>query len=131
MTLLIAWNLIDIAVHIAVNEVEPLRITGNIVGMAAALIVLVGGARAYAPYILGLAATIVVGLNTAESFRDGYMPPMLVFVGVSVFLLLRLAQVKPVEAAAVRVSQRWWAALIVTLIGVALVIIGGQVGVPG
>ena len=110
----------------AVDRVEPLRVTGNIVGIAAALIVLVGVARAYAPYILGLAAAIVVGLNTAESFRDGYMPPMLVFVGVSVFLLLRLAQVKPVEAAAVRVYQRWWVALAATLIGVAIVILGGQ-----
>ncbi|NJO06965.1 MAG: hypothetical protein HC876_16405 [Chloroflexaceae bacterium] len=79
--LLIAWNLLDIAVH----EGEPLRITGNIVGIAAALIVLFGVVRAYAPYILGLAAVIVVGLNVAESFLHGYLPPMLIFVGVSVF----------------------------------------------
>ncbi|NJL56188.1 hypothetical protein HC928_14155 [bacterium] len=83
--LLIAWNLLDIAVHIAVHEGEPLRITGNIVGIAAALIVLFGVVRAYAPYILGLAAVIVVGLNVAESFLHGYLPPMLIFVGVSVF----------------------------------------------
>ncbi|MEL6306820.1 MAG: hypothetical protein AAFQ52_01695 [Chloroflexota bacterium] len=40
--LLIVWNLLDIAVHIAVDMVEPLRITGNIVGLIAAVIVLMG-----------------------------------------------------------------------------------------
>ena len=34
-TLIIVWNLIDIAVHVATNLVEPLRIAGNLVGIAA------------------------------------------------------------------------------------------------
>ena len=32
--LLIAWNIFDIAVHVAVDRVEPLRVSGNIVGIA-------------------------------------------------------------------------------------------------
>ncbi len=125
-TLLIAWNLIDVAVHIAVNEVEALRITGNIVGIAAALIVLLGVTRVYAPYILGLAAAIVVVLNTVESFWHGFRLPMLVFVGVSVFLLLRLAQVTRTETTTTRGYQSWWVALLATLVGVAVMVLAGQ-----
>ena len=61
--LLIAWNIFDIVLHIAIDRVEPLRVTGNIVGIAAALIVLLGFAKLVAPYILGLAATVVVVFN--------------------------------------------------------------------
>lgn len=125
-TLLIVWNLIDIAVHIAVDMVEPLRIAGNIAALAAALIVLVGVARVYAHDILVLAAAIVVGLNTLESFQHGYLVPMLIFVGVSVFLLLRWAQVKRTEVAEAGLLQRWWIGLGAALIGVAIVALVGQ-----
>ncbi|NJO06297.1 MAG: hypothetical protein HC876_12665 [Chloroflexaceae bacterium] len=124
--LIIIWNLIDIAIHIAVNEVEPLRITGNIIGITAALIVLFGVARAYAPHILALAAAIVVGLNAIQSFLHGYALPMLVFIGVSVFFLLRLTQVKAVEEAEARFYQRWWIGLGAALVGVVIVSLVGQ-----
>lgn len=131
-TLLIVWNILDIAIHIALNMVEPLRITGNIVGIAAALIVLFGLARAYAPYTLGGAAAVVVGVNMLESFQHGFLLPMLVFVGISVFLLLRWAQVKALavnaeaEDSGSRFYLRLWVALPVTLVGVAIVAFIGQ-----
>ncbi|MEL6527989.1 MAG: hypothetical protein AAFQ07_19990, partial [Chloroflexota bacterium] len=82
--LLIVWNLLDIAVHIAVDMVEPLRITGNIVGLIAAVIVLMGLVKSYQPIMLALATVSVVLLNTIESALHGYLIPMLIFVGISV-----------------------------------------------
>lgn len=125
--LLIIWNLFDIAVHVAANEVEPLRITGNIIGIVAALIILLGIARTYTPYLLVIAAVTVVSLNAIQSFLHGYALPMLVFIGVSVFLLLRLAQLKPSDGTKTRFYQRWWMRLATTLIGVVIVAL---VGVP-
>ena len=94
--------MIDIAVHIRADMVEPLRIAGNILGPAAAVIVLLGVGKAYAPHILGLAAIGVVALNAAHVSARGFGTPMLVFVGVSVLLLLRLAQVSLRQANAPR-----------------------------
>ncbi len=62
-TLLIGWNILDIVVHVAIGLAEPWRIAGNITGIAAALIVLFGLAKPYAPQILGGAAVGVVLLN--------------------------------------------------------------------
>ncbi len=104
-SLLIAWHMFDIAVHVAVDMVEPLRITGNIVGIAAALIVLLGFAKTYAPYILGGAAIAVVAVNTVFASENGFAIPMLIFIGVSLFLLLRWAQVKLAEANSEREAQ--------------------------
>jgi hypothetical protein len=36
--LLIAWNLFDIAVHIAVDMVEVLRVSGNVLAIAVAVL---------------------------------------------------------------------------------------------
>ena len=64
--LIIVWNTFDIALHVYVELVEPLRVAGNVVAIAAAVIVLLGLARTYAPHVLGLATVIVVGLNIAH-----------------------------------------------------------------
>jgi hypothetical protein len=100
-TLLIVWNLIDIIVHVGLNMAEPLRITGNIVGIAAALVVWFGLAKPYAPHILGGAAIVVVVLNGIHTAGHGYFTaehayiiPTLVFIGIALFLMLRWAQVK-------------------------------------
>lgn len=77
--LLIAWNMIDIAVHVAVDMAEPLRISGNIVGIAAALIVLLEFAKSYTPHILGGVAVAVVALNAVFAFENDFAIPMLVF----------------------------------------------------
>ena len=63
-TLIIVWNSIDIAVHVAVDMVEPLRVSGNIIGIAAAIIVWMGLANKYAPHILSGAAVLTIILNT-------------------------------------------------------------------
>ena len=125
-TLLIVWNLIDIVVHVALNMAEPLRITGNIVGIVVAVIVMLRLAEPYAPYILGGAAVVVIVLNTIHSFMQGVVLPMLVFIGVAVFLLLRSAQVIQAKDAEQRFYHRWWMALIAAVIGAAIVFLIGM-----
>jgi hypothetical protein len=90
---------------------EPLRVTGNIVGIAAAAIVLLGLAKPYAPHILVGSAVVVVLLNAIHSSMHGAVLPMLVFIGVALFLLLRWAQVLLAKGDEQRFFHRWWAAL--------------------
>ena len=146
--LLIIWNIFDIAVHVAVDMVEPLRVTGNVVGIAAALIVLLGFAKAAAPHLLAIAAVVVVALNALFASEEGFEIPMLIFIGIALFLLLRWAQVKAthplllVQGAQqptspslgeelslrqqeVRWYHRWWMAFFAALIGVAIVLLSG------
>ena len=121
----------DIGLHVAVDMVEPLRITGNIVGIVATLIILLGIARSYALYILGFTGIAIVAVNTLFSSENGFAILMLVFIGVSLFLLLRWAQIKSAEAnsegenASGRFYHRWWVALPASLFGVAIVLLTG------
>jgi hypothetical protein len=130
--LLIIWNLVDIAIHIAVDMVEPLRIAGNVVGLVVAVIVLLGIAKSYQAFLLGLGAIIVIVLSAIESSLHGYLVPMLIFVGVSVFLLLRIAQQKyPMgimdsDTTARPLYLRWWVALALTLIGIGIIALVGE-----
>jgi hypothetical protein len=130
--LLILWNIIDIGVHIAVDLVEPLRIAGNIVGLIAAVVVLLGLVKVYQPYILGLATIVVVVLNTLESALHGFLLPMLIFVGMSVLLLLTMTQAAFARANIVSSNEklpfylRWWVALPITLLLVGIVPVSGQ-----
>ncbi|MEM7538976.1 MAG: phospholipase [Chloroflexota bacterium] len=126
-TLIIVWNIIDIAVHVAVDMVEPLRVSGNIVGIVAALIVLLGVAKSYAPHLLGFSAIVVVILNTIFASDNGARIPMLIFIGVSLFLLLRWAQVRLTEDENTdgRFYNRSWAALAAAVVGVVIVLISG------
>jgi hypothetical protein len=130
-TLIILWNIIDIMVHVALGMAEPLRIAGNIVGIVAALIVWFGLAKPYAPHILGGAAAVVVVLSVIHAAGHGYFIPTVVFIGVALFLLLRWAQVKALEAntesedAVIRFYHRWWIALLAALVGVGIVTLSG------
>lgn len=131
--LIIGWNIFDIALHVYVELVEPLRIAGNVAALAAAFIVLLGLARTYAPHVLGLAVVLFIGFNTLESILHGFFVPSLVFISVSVFLLIRWAQVEWRKGnldingvAANPIYLRWWVALVVTLAVVALVPLSGE-----
>ncbi|MEM7798303.1 MAG: phospholipase [Chloroflexota bacterium] len=135
--LIVVWNLIDIAVHVAVNMVESLRVSANIIGIVAAVILFFGVAKAYAPYILAGAAALVVTHNTVHASRHGAAVPMLIFVGVSVFLLLWWAQQELREAHAeddntdkgllAPFLNYAWLAPVITLVGVVIVLIPGLV----
>ena len=133
-TLLIVWNIIDIAVHVVINLVEPWRVAGNIVGIIAALIVLFGIARPYAPHVLGGAAVLVVVVNVIHSMLHGWLAPSFIFIGVSLILLLLWAQNIYRKATAESdnaenpIYLRWWAALGTTLLGIVLVALVGEQG---
>jgi hypothetical protein len=110
---------------------EPWRIAGNIVGIAAALVVWFGLAKPFAPHILVGAAAVVVVLNVIHAAGHGYFIPTLVFIGVALFLLLRWAQVKALEARTEsengfgRFYYSWWIALLAALVGVGIVMLSG------
>ncbi len=129
--LIVVWNTFDIALHVYVELVEPLRVAGNVAAIAAAAIVLLGLARNYAPRVLGLGAVVFIGFNIVESILHGFFVPSLVFISVSVFLLVRWAQVEWRKAnvasnTANPIYLRWWAAILITLIAVAIVPLVGE-----
>jgi hypothetical protein len=121
----------DLVLHVTIDMAEPLRIAGNTVGIAAALIVLLGNARAYAPHILAGAAAVVFVVNAIHASQHGFAIPMLVFIGVALFLLIRWAQLTLMEAnpesehADGRFYHRWWVALLMTLVLVGVTMFGG------
>jgi hypothetical protein len=107
---------------------EPWRITGNIVGIAAALVVWFGIAKPYAPHILGGAAAVVVVLNVIHSVAHGWIAASFIFIGVSLILLLLWAQKLYRQANAEGenpVYLQWWAAVGATLLGIALIALVG------
>jgi hypothetical protein len=124
--LLILWNAIDLVLHVAIGMAEPLRISGNLVGIAAALIVWFGFAKPYAPHILGGAAVVVLAVSVVHALQHGVLVPSLVFIGVALFLLLRWAQVLPAKGDEQRFYHRWWAALAAAVIGAAIVFLTGM-----
>ncbi|MEM7118426.1 MAG: hypothetical protein AAF614_38740 [Chloroflexota bacterium] len=129
-TLIIAWNMFDAIIHIAVDMAELLRISGNVIGVAAALIALFRLAKSYNPHILIGAAVVTVILNAIHASDHGFAIPMLVFIGVSLFLLLRWAQVKLAKADTNSRSDmpfyyRWWVALFASLVSVLIVLVSG------
>lgn len=131
-TLLILWNIFDVVVHVVIDMVEPWRVAGNVVGVVASLIVLLGVARAYAPQLLVGGAIVVVALNAIHSVLHGWVAPSFVFIGVSLFLLLRWAQgifrksASTNDAADAPVYLRWWMALGATLVGIAGIALVGE-----
>ena len=92
---------------------------------------MLGLVKSYAPLLLALAAGDVVAVNSLHASEHGFAIPMLVFIGVSLFLLLRWAQVIAAEAqpaspdADAPFHHRWWAALLAALIGVFIVLLAG------
>ncbi|MEO1441462.1 MAG: phospholipase [Chloroflexota bacterium] len=130
--LLIVWNIIDIAVHVAVDLPEPWRIAGNVVGIAAALIVLFGLAKPYAPQILGGAAVVVILLNAVHSFLHGWIAASFVFISVAVILLLLWAQniSRNANAKTANTGQpiylQWYAALGATVLGLVIIALVGE-----
>lgn len=129
-TLLMLWNVLDVLVHVVVDMVEPWRVAGNVVGVVAALVVVLPAARAVAPQVLVGAAGPVVVVNAIHSARNGWVAPSFVFIGVSLFLLLLWAQdlsrkAAP-ESAAHPIYVRWWVAVGATVVGLAVIGLVGE-----
>lgn len=90
MVVAAAWNILDALLHVAIDEIDPLRMAGNAV-------VLVATALTYRPGLPGatvaaVAAAIVVALNVAFFIERGEVP-VAAFVLVTVSLVLLVAAV--------------------------------------
>ncbi len=100
---LIAWSVIDIVLHVAVDEVEPLRITGNIVAVVAgAVIGWTGISDALKATVAVVAVLAVLGLNVAWAIDEGeWWPPIATILITGAFVLLsRLAALSTKAATA-------------------------------
>ena len=85
MVVAAAWNIFDALLHVAIDEIDPLRMAGNAV-------VLTATALTYRPdvaaaIVAAVAAAIVVALNIAFFIDRGDLPPA-AFVLVTVCLVL-------------------------------------------
>ena len=90
------WAGLDALVHVRADEVEPLRIAGNIAvwiacGASMVAVQVVGGPK-LAAVACGLGAGAVLGLNLAWATAHGELPgPAVIFFGLAVLLLLLAA----------------------------------------
>ena len=91
---LIAWNVFDIVIHVAADEVEPLRITGNVVAIVAGTAV---GWTAVSDFqkagMAGVGIAGVLGLNVAWAIDEGKWWPLIatILITGALPLLSRLA----------------------------------------
>ena len=91
LTLAVALlNLGDIALHVAIDDVEPLRVTGNIVVIVAAFVLLLWprARRLITPII---AAAVNLVLNNVFTALEGIGPLGVVLIAVTTLLLVALA----------------------------------------
>lgn len=89
---LVAWNLVDIAVHVVVDEIEIVRVSANILLVLAAAAMLLGRADAHPAHPLVIAAVAYLALNVAFVFANGPAVPMTVFIVTSIVLAGAAAQ---------------------------------------
>lgn len=89
MLVLAGWNVFDIVLHIAVDQVEPPRIAGNIVALAAVGAVQVVGSGQRATIVCVLAAIAVLACNGIWLADEGSLPPIAaVLIGGTLALLI-------------------------------------------
>ncbi|QPE05674.1 hypothetical protein IT882_06720 [Microbacterium schleiferi] len=88
--ILAALTVFDIVLHVAIDQVEPLRISGNLVVLAAALAVLLVpvARRAWIP---ALAGAISLALNLVFVAREGIGTMGAILVAVSTAMCAAIA----------------------------------------
>lgn len=88
--ILAVMTVFDIVLHVAIDQVEPLRISGNLVVLAASLALLFVPAarRAWVP---ALAGAISLALNVVFIVREGIGPLGAVLVAASTVLCAAIA----------------------------------------
>ena len=128
---LVGWNMFDAILHIAIDMAEPLRITGNIIAVLVAITILLGAPKKLSFPLLLVAFISTVALNTVHVSENSFAIPMLVFIGLSLYLLLRLAQISKIEDLKIRESEKQkyfhkrWFAVVLSLFGVLVVLAVG------
>ena len=128
---LVGWNMFDALLHIAIDMAEPLRITGNIIAVLVAVAILQGAPRKLSFTLLLIAFISTVALNTVHVSENDFAIPMLIFVGLSLYLLLRWAQIFKIEDLKIRESKKQkyfhkrWVAVAFSIFGVLVVLAVG------
>ena len=128
---LVGWNMFDALLHIAIDMAEPLRITGNIIAIFVAVAILLGAPKKLSFTLLLVAFISTVALNTAHVREHDFAIPMLIFIGLSLYLLLRWAQIFKIEDLKIRETKKQkyfhkrWFAVALSIFGVLVVLAMG------
>ena len=128
---LVGWNTFDALLHIAIDMAEPLRITGNIIAIFVAVAILLGAPKKLSFTLLLVAFISTVALNTAHVREHDFAIPMLIFIDISLYLLLRWAQIFKVEELKIRQPKKQkyfhkrWFAVALSIFGVLVVLAMG------
>ena len=128
---LVGWNMIDALLHVAIDMAEPLRITGNIIAIVVAVAILLGAPKKLSFILLLTAFTSTVALNTVHVSENDFAVPMLIFIGLSLYLLLRWAQIFKVKDFEIREPKKQkyfykrWFAVVLSVLGILVVLAVG------
>ena len=125
---LIGWNMFDAILHIAIDMAEPLRIAGNTIAILVAISILLGAPKKLSFPLLLVAFISTVALNTFHVSENDFAIPMLIFIGLSLYLLLRWAQIFKIEDLKIRETKKQkyfhkrWFAVALSIFGVLVVL---------
>ena len=128
---LVGWNMIDALLHVAIDMAEPLRITGNIIAIVVAVAILLGAPKKLSFILLLTAFISTVVLNTVHVSENDFAVPMLIFIGLSLYLLLRWAQIFKVKDFEIREPKKQkyfykrWFAVVLSVLGILVVLAVG------
>ena len=128
---LVGWNMIDALLHVAIDMAEPLRITGNIIAIVVAVAILLGAPKKLSFILLLTAFISTVVLNTVHVSENDFAVPMLIFIGLSLYLLLRWAQIFKVKDFEIREPKKQkyfykrWFAVVLSVLGILIVLVVG------
>ena len=124
---LVGWNIFDALLHVAIGMAEPLRITGNIISIFVAVAILIGAPKKLSSILLLAASISIVALNTVHVNEHDFAIPMLIFIGLSLYLLLRWAQILKIEDLKIREPKKQkyfhkrWFTVALSIFGVLVV----------
>ena len=125
---LVGWNTFDALLHIAIDMAEPLRITGNVIAVLVAVAILLGAPKKLSFTLLLVAFISTVALNTVHVSENDFAIPMLIFIGLSMYLLLRWAQIFKIEDLKIgeydkqKYFHKRWFAVALSIFGVLIVL---------
>jgi hypothetical protein len=125
---LVGWNAFDALLHIAIDMAEPLRITGNVIAILVAVAILLGAPKKLSFSLLLAAFISTVALNTVHVSENDFAIPMLIFIGLSLYLLLRWAQIFKIEDLKITETKKQkyfhkrWFAVALSIFGVLVVL---------
>ena len=122
---LILWNSLDIFIHVLIGRAEILRISGNLIAILAVSIVLLNLAKKYSSILLSISAFVIFVLNAFHVSIHDFAGPMLVFIGVAIYLMFRSAQLLLPDKKDGKWYSKWWISIVSSIVLVSLTIVSG------